>query len=110
MKIEAVIRYIDTVNTQGELDWVKEMLISNLSKSCDKIVSLEDVYVGQRYADRGWVLGYRTESGGILDIGMLADWYCDSFREVELEDIKHLCELDFGKTFDPIRRPVTNSI
>lgn len=110
MKLEVVMSYIDKLNPKGELDWLKSKLQSNLSYSNDRILSLEDIYVGTRDTDLGWVLGYQTVSGGILDIGMLADWYCRDIREVKLQDIKHIRDLDNGNTFDPINKDTAKAI
>ena len=70
----------------------------------DRVESFDDVYVGIRDTDLGWVFGYRTTSGGILDVGMLADWYCRVIRDVRLQDIKHIRDLGNGDTFDPLNK------
>lgn len=104
MKVEEFLGYVDRVNRDGSLDWLRSMVEANSGKTHEKVRSFNMLFAGKRDIDGGLVIGYLTESGGLLDVEMLADWYCCEKRDVLLSDIVQLRELGIEHSYEPIRK------
>lgn len=99
-----VERAIELCETDSDLWYLATKLRSNLSDEDikSKGINPNELYIGHRTEDSGWVIGYRDGSTSILDIGLLALWWCVGISPLSEEDFPKLKECKDGSTFQPI--------
>lgn len=103
LKVSVVTYYIDVLCPGGELDWLKSRLLENLNRSGVNGISTAELCVGERSADLGWVVGYRTVNGGMVDVDFTAEWSCRSIRDVKISDLLRVWSQGDCKTYSPVR-------
>lgn len=74
------------------LSWFKNKLKSNIGICNIALnglnVDLDNLYIGHRVEDSGFVIGYLLDNGNILDIGLIATWWCNGVRQLETMDLE----------------------
>lgn len=97
-------RAIELCETDPDLWYLATKLRLNFSDECieSKGINPNELYIGRRTEDSGWVIGYRDGSNSILDIGLIALWWCACISPLSEEDFTKLKECKEGSTFQPI--------
>lgn len=100
-----VERAIELCKENSSLEHLIPMLECNITKEYFTHTGIDSkkLYIGYRPEDSGWVIGYRSGSS-IVDIELLAYWWCVGIKELSETDFPKLLEGSNGSTFQPISR------
>ena len=86
------------------LDWFATSLASNRHNPVlkEQGIPLNELYIGYRMEDNGFVIGYKMSDSSILDVYLLATWWCSKIRPITVEDLELLSRLNLSESFQPI--------
>lgn len=96
------------MDTNDLLELIKDeerflWLSTNIKENCDTRlgdIDTSKIFVGKRVEDGGYVVGYRNGDGSILDIGLVAFWWCFGIRPFTKDDLFILDKLKPLSSFE----------
>lgn len=86
------------------LNWFAVKLASNRHSPIlrEQGIPLDELYIGYRMEDNGFVIGYKISDSSILDVNLLATWWCGKIRPITIKDLELLSRLNLCESFQPI--------
>lgn len=99
-----VERALELCNSNPKLSHISSMLESNLDNEdiLSKGINPKELYIGYRTEDNGWVIGYKDGSSSVVDVGLLACWWCVCITPLNEEEFCKLQDGVNGSTFQSI--------
>lgn len=88
------------------LEWFASVVERNLVNKTllNSNIPVDRLYIGYRREDNGYVIGYLSGNSSILDVNLLAYWWCTRVRELCKKDLEMLSYNAIPESFQPMSR------